>query len=54
MYFLAIKIPPADVWLASSNKQGVDNIQTAFSAIFGQNMRIICGQPRCIPCEPGS
>ena len=43
MYFLAIGIPPADVWIASSSKQGVDNIQTAFSAIFGQNMRIIIG-----------
>ncbi len=43
MYFLAIGIPPADVWIASSSKQGVDNIQTAFSAIFGQNMRIILG-----------
>jgi len=43
MYFLAIYIPPADVWIASSNKQGVDNIQTAFAAIFGQNMRIIIG-----------
>lgn len=43
MYFLAIGVPPADVWIASSNKQGVDNIQTAFSAIFGQNMRIIIG-----------
>lgn len=43
MYFLAIGIPPADVWLASSAKQGVPNIQDAFSAIFGQNMRIIIG-----------
>ncbi len=43
MYFLAIRIPPADVWLASSSKQGVDNIQTSFNAIFGQNMRIIIG-----------
>src|SRR5579862_8556221 len=43
MYFLAINIPPADVWIASSGKQGVENIQTAFSAIFGQNMRIIIG-----------
>ncbi len=43
MYFLAIHIPPADVWLASSNKQGVDNIQAAFSAIFGQGMLIIVG-----------
>lgn len=43
MYYLAIGIPPADVWLSSSSKQGVQNIQNAFSAIFGQNMRIIVG-----------
>jgi uncharacterized integral membrane protein (TIGR00697 family) len=43
MYFLAIYIPSADVWIASSSKQGVPNIQDAFSAIFGQNMRIIIG-----------
>ena len=43
MYFLAIGMPPADVWLASSSKQGVENIQTSFNAIFGQNMRIIIG-----------
>jgi queuosine precursor transporter len=43
MYFMAIRIPPADVWLSSSHQQGVDNIQTSFQAIFGQNMRIIIG-----------
>jgi len=43
MYYLAIGLPPADVWLASSGKQGVQNIQDSFSAIFGQNMRIIIG-----------
>src|ERR1700761_8548236 len=43
MYFLAIRIPPADVWIASSAKQGVPNIQDAFGAIFGQGMRIIIG-----------
>ena len=43
MYFLAIAIPPADVWLGSSPKQGVPNIQDAFSAIFGQGMKIIIG-----------
>jgi uncharacterized integral membrane protein (TIGR00697 family) len=43
MYFLSIAIPPADVWLASSAKQGVPNIQDAFSAIFGQGMMIIVG-----------
>ncbi len=43
IYYLAIQVPPADVWLASSSKQGVDNIQNSFNAIFGQNMRIIIG-----------
>jgi len=43
MYFLAIRIPPSDVWIGSSSKQGVENIQTSFSAIFGQNNRIIIG-----------
>ena len=43
MYYLAIGNPPADVWLSSSSKQGVENIQNSFNAIFGQNMRIIVG-----------
>src|SRR5215471_1901619 len=43
MFYLAIGIPPADVWLSSSSKQGVENIQNSFNAIFGQNMRIIVG-----------
>lgn len=43
MYFIAIRVPPADVWLSSSSQQGVSNIQNSFNAIFGQNMRIIVG-----------
>ncbi len=43
MYFIAIALPPAKVWLSSSHAQGVENIQTSFQAIFGQNMRIIIG-----------
>lgn len=43
MYYLSIGIPPADVWLQSSTKQGVPNIQDAYNAVFGQNMRIIIG-----------
>jgi queuosine precursor transporter len=43
MYFLAIAMPPAEVWINSSSKQGVENIQNSFNAIFGQNMRIIIG-----------
>jgi len=43
MYFIAIALPPASAWLNSSHEQGVENIQASFSAIFGQNMRIIIG-----------
>ncbi len=43
MYYLSIGIPPADVWLQSSAKQGVQNIQDSYNAVFGQNMRIIIG-----------
>jgi uncharacterized integral membrane protein (TIGR00697 family) len=43
MYFLSIGIPPADVWLSSSVKQGVPDLQASFSAIFGQGMKIIIG-----------
>ena len=43
MYFIAIGLPPAQVWLNSSRQQGVENIQSSFNAIFGQNMRIIVG-----------
>lgn len=43
MYFIAIDLPPAKVWLDSSKLQGVENIQRSFNAIFGQNMRIIIG-----------
>ncbi len=53
MYFIAIALPPAQAWLSSSHEQGVENIQASFSAIFGQNMRIIVGQPRCFFSEPG-
>ncbi|WP_431216172.1 queuosine precursor transporter [Puia sp. P3] len=43
MYYLAIAIPASDVWLASSQRQGVDNIQQSFNAIFGQSNMIIVG-----------
>lgn len=43
MYFIAIALPPAKAWLNSSSTQGVTDIQASFSAIFGQNMRIILG-----------
>jgi uncharacterized integral membrane protein (TIGR00697 family) len=43
MYFLSIHTPPADSWLASSSKQGVQNIQDSYSAIFGQGIKISIG-----------
>jgi len=43
MYLIAIGLPPAKVWLDSSQKQGVENIQSSFNAVFGQNMRIMIG-----------
>lgn len=43
MYFLSIHTPPADAWLASSSKQGVQNIQDSYSAIFGQGIKISIG-----------
>lgn len=43
MYFVAIGVPPADFWITSGTKNGIDNMQTSFNAIFGQGMRIIVG-----------
>src|ERR1043165_9502092 len=43
MYFIAIGVPPADFWIGINSKQGIDNMQAAFSGVFGQGMRIIVG-----------
>jgi uncharacterized integral membrane protein (TIGR00697 family) len=43
MYFLAIGVPPADFWIGTGEKQGIGDMQVAFSGIFGQGMRIIIG-----------
>jgi hypothetical protein len=43
MYFLAIGAPPAEFWISSGAKNGIDNMQNSFNAIFGQGMRIIVG-----------
>ncbi|MEO6453477.1 MAG: queuosine precursor transporter, partial [Ginsengibacter sp.] len=43
MFYLAIKIPPADFWISSGVESGVDNMPNAFNAIFGQGMWIILG-----------
>jgi uncharacterized integral membrane protein (TIGR00697 family) len=43
IYFIAIGVPPADFWIGINANQGIDNMQTAFSGVFGQGMRIIVG-----------
>jgi queuosine precursor transporter len=43
MFYMAINIPGADFWIASGKSSGLDNMQTAFTGIFGQGMWIIVG-----------
>lgn len=43
MFYLAIKVPPADFWITSRTNQGVPDMQNAFDSVFGQGMRIIVG-----------
>jgi queuosine precursor transporter len=43
MFYMAIKIPPADFWITSGTSTGVLNMPDAFNAIFGQGMWIILG-----------
>jgi uncharacterized integral membrane protein (TIGR00697 family) len=41
--FVVIGLPPADWWVGSYSGQGVDDMQTAFAAIYGQGMWVIVG-----------
>ncbi|MBS1497149.1 MAG: queuosine precursor transporter [Bacteroidetes bacterium] len=44
MFFIAIKVPPADFWVTShTTSDNVPDMQNAFNGIFGQGMRIIIG-----------
>lgn len=43
MFYLAIKIPPADFWITSGVSNGVADMPSAFNSIFGQGMWIIVG-----------
>jgi len=43
MFYLAMKVPPADFWIASKQDSGIADMQNAFSGIFGQGMWIILG-----------
>jgi uncharacterized integral membrane protein (TIGR00697 family) len=41
--FAAIHLAPASWWVTAGKNQGVDNLQTAFAAIFGQGLWTIAG-----------
>lgn len=44
MFYLAIQMPAdTNFWTGSKQTQGIPNMQTAFSSIFGQGMWIIIG-----------
>ncbi|MFT3823242.1 MAG: queuosine precursor transporter [Chitinophagaceae bacterium] len=43
MFYLAMKVPPADFWYSSAVEDGVPNMANAFNVIFGQGMWIIFG-----------
>ncbi|MFK8055570.1 MAG: queuosine precursor transporter [Saprospiraceae bacterium] len=43
MVFLAIWLAPASWWIGSGEGMGVDNMQTAFAAVFGQGLWVIGG-----------
>jgi uncharacterized integral membrane protein (TIGR00697 family) len=43
MFYSSINLPPADFWLSSKQQDGIGNMQTAYSGIFGQGMWIILG-----------
>jgi uncharacterized integral membrane protein (TIGR00697 family) len=43
MFFLAIKIPPADFWIGSGTANRIADMDDAFTSIFGQGMWIILG-----------
>jgi uncharacterized integral membrane protein (TIGR00697 family) len=43
MFYLAMKIAPADFWISSKKADGINDMQLAFGGIFGQGMWIILG-----------
>jgi uncharacterized integral membrane protein (TIGR00697 family) len=43
MFYMAIKIPPADFWIKSGVENGIPDMPNAFNGIFGQGMWIILG-----------
>ncbi len=43
MVYMAMEVPPADFWIGVNSEMGVENMNTAFRAVFGQGLWIIVG-----------
>ncbi len=43
MFYVTIGMPPSDFWVGSRVQEGIPDMQTSFSVIFGQGMWIIAG-----------
>lgn len=43
MFYAAIHIPAAEFWISSGKENQIDNMNNAFSSVFGQGMWIIVG-----------
>ncbi|MEY4919691.1 MAG: hypothetical protein RLZZ431_873, partial [Bacteroidota bacterium] len=43
MFYLAMRVAPAQFWVESRTADGIPNMQLAFESIFGQGMWIILG-----------
>ena len=41
--YMSIHLAPADFWIADFKESGVDDMQVAFSAVYGQGLYIIVG-----------
>jgi uncharacterized integral membrane protein (TIGR00697 family) len=41
--FMSIKLTPADFWISDFEHKGIQDMQLAFSAVFGQGLYIIIG-----------
>ena len=43
MFYMAMRVPPADFWYGTGVQDGVPDMSKAFNSIFGQGMWIIVG-----------
>jgi len=41
--FMSIKLTPADFWITDFKQRGIEDMQLAFSAVYGQGLYIIVG-----------